>query len=570
MKNSIPTFLFQNPLCPLYKKRHSIVKNCITEYLQNKKNILFILLAFSFLNGKTQTWTNVGAPGFTAGNTFFSAQAFDGTVPYVVYQDAANGYKASVMKYNGTNWVYVGSPGFSAGDPFAACIAIGNGTPYVAYRDLANGGKVTVMKYNGTNWINVGNPGFSTGTAYYPSIAVYNGIPYVAFDDYATGNKASVMKYDGVNWVYVGLPGFSAGGGLFNSIVFKGNIPYVAYSDGAAGYKTTVQMFNGTSWVAVGSSAFSAGSASFTKLGFNNIGVPFIAFQDGANANKATVMQFNGTNWLVTGTAGISAGACNYIDLSFYGSNPAVVFCEISNNYKTTVLQFNGATWSTIGVQGFSTSAAQFSSLTVTANTYYVSYQDAATGGRVTMMSFTGSVLPLSLLSFKAIQKGISEVELQWQTTNEINVAGYEIQASDDGINFSKTGFRASKNSSNIENYIYSLIQNNSRTYYRLKMIDKDGRFTYSNIIVLSNSNHKSPIVLYPNPVSNMLYIENYGELKNVSVEISDAGGKTVISQQYGTSSKKIIDVSDLPAGIYTVRIFNIEKIISTEKFIKQ
>jgi len=66
---------------------------------------------------------------------------------------------------------------------------------YVAYRDADNGYKATVMKYDGTAWSTVGNSAFSAGNADYTSLYVYNGIPYVAYGDGGNGNRATVMRF---------------------------------------------------------------------------------------------------------------------------------------------------------------------------------------------------------------------------------------------------------------------------------------------------------------------------------------------------------------------------------------
>ena len=94
------------------------------------------------------------------------------------------------------SWVAVGKVGFSAGIAQDLSIAIdGNGTPYVAYMDKANGFKATVKKYNGSNWITVGTVGFSAADASNTSIAIDgNGIPYVAYMDNGNSHKATVMK----------------------------------------------------------------------------------------------------------------------------------------------------------------------------------------------------------------------------------------------------------------------------------------------------------------------------------------------------------------------------------------
>ncbi|MEQ8226284.1 MAG: hypothetical protein ABRQ37_28470, partial [Candidatus Eremiobacterota bacterium] len=129
-----------------------------------------------------------------------SLYIYEGTL-YVACYDSANGYKATVKMYNGTNWVTVGNAGFSEGGA-GICprgLYIDNDeTPYLAYADMTCGRKATVKKFDGTNWVTVGTAGFSAGQANWLSISVSNGIPYVGYDDSENGSssiKPSVMKF---------------------------------------------------------------------------------------------------------------------------------------------------------------------------------------------------------------------------------------------------------------------------------------------------------------------------------------------------------------------------------------
>ncbi|MBI5295028.1 MAG: S-layer homology domain-containing protein [Chloroflexi bacterium] len=213
--------------------------------------ILFVLLALAFSTlGVTpalaaSAWEQVGAAGFSAGTTSYTSLAIDsGGTPYVVYQDWANNYKASVMKFNGTAWEQVGSAGFSAGGASSTSLAIDSGgTPYVAYRDGGNSGNASVMKFNGTAWEQVGSAGFSAGQTDYTSLAIYSGTPYVAYTDSANSNKASVMKFNGTAWEQVGSAGFSAGQANSLSLAIYSDTPYVAYRDIANIAKASVMKF---------------------------------------------------------------------------------------------------------------------------------------------------------------------------------------------------------------------------------------------------------------------------------------------------------------------------------------
>ena len=117
-------------------------------------------------------WENVGIPGFSAGNASYTSLAFSGDatpLPYVAYQDDGSGFGITVMRYDpggGGGWKNVGNPGFSAGSGIFPSLAFDGVTPYVAFReDAANGFKVTVMRYNGMSWENVGDSAFSAGSS---------------------------------------------------------------------------------------------------------------------------------------------------------------------------------------------------------------------------------------------------------------------------------------------------------------------------------------------------------------------------------------------------------------------
>ena len=78
-----------------------------------KKLFTFLFLLTTLLSS-AQSWVNTGTAGFSAGGSNYTCIATDGTTPYVFFLDQGNGFKGSVMKFNGTAWVYVGTPGFTA------------------------------------------------------------------------------------------------------------------------------------------------------------------------------------------------------------------------------------------------------------------------------------------------------------------------------------------------------------------------------------------------------------------------------------------------------------------------
>jgi hypothetical protein len=178
------------------------------------------------------------------------------------------------------------------------------------------------------------------------------------------------------------------------------------------------------------------------------------------------------------------------------------------------------------------------------------------------------AVLPLSLINFSAsLENG--NAKLFWNTTTEINVKNFEVQRSDDGNTFntvgSVTAFNGLSNS-------YSYLDNskiNNVVYYRLKMINKDGTFTYSKVISISNK-IKETISIYPNPATQNLTLYSATPLTSSTVNIISAEGRVVKNISINPASKyNVIDVAQLTKGIYLLQYMDNNERKSI-KFIKQ
>ncbi len=162
---------------------------------------------------------------------------------------------------------------------------------------------------------------------------------------------------------------------------------------------------------------------------------------------------------------------------------------------------------------------------------------------------FSGNaILPVQLKSFTATKKD-NNVILNWTAANEINLSGYEVEKSKDGRNFEAIHFvKATKN------IAYNFIDNNvnATTYYRLKMMDNNGKFTYSNIVIVNNKNEVSANI-YPNPAKNEVVINNLTGSNNIS--IVNGIGQVVLQKSNVVASTVNIDISALANGFYNVLI---------------
>lgn len=175
-------------------------------------------------------------------------------------------------------------------------------------------------------------------------------------------------------------------------------------------------------------------------------------------------------------------------------------------------------------------------------------------------------ILPLDLLSFNAYVNN-NKVDLNWTTAEEKNVSHFAIEKSIDGKNFSDaaTVFAIGNTSVNDKrNYSYSdQLQDKSIStiiYYRLRCIDADGKYAYSQVRVVrvGEKADGTKMMAYPNPFVNELRITLPQNLqgKNYKIELFNAGGQVVKAKNIISASQtETITTSDLGRGFYVIRI---------------
>ena len=164
-------------------------------------------------------------------------------------------------------------------------------------------------------------------------------------------------------------------------------------------------------------------------------------------------------------------------------------------------------------------------------------------------------VLPVELLSFnaKAQQNGI---ELSWTTAEEINLKGYEIERSEDGKNFKTIDFVSSKTQNGKTDYSFldPSVKQNFIYFYRLRMVDYDGKFNHSPVRSAIQKGQKTNLSIYPNPTSSIVHITTGSDAEE-QIEISNLMGEIVLRTTIIDS--KSLDLGTLSAGIYVIRTSN-------------
>ncbi len=168
----------------------------------------------------------------------------------------------------------------------------------------------------------------------------------------------------------------------------------------------------------------------------------------------------------------------------------------------------------------------------------------------ITYKDFSNT-LPVSMASFTARSEDGGKIRLNWRTLSEVNNAGFDIERSNSGKEFSKIGFVPGKGmTTSVSEYSFTdLSAYPGRSYYRLKQIDKDGAYSYSDVRTVFSGLSGGHQAAYPNPVSSILNIPSAGE--KGSLAIVDISGRVIIKASLSGSEITAVDVSHLPAGLY-------------------
>jgi hypothetical protein len=185
------------------------------------------------------------------------------------------------------------------------------------------------------------------------------------------------------------------------------------------------------------------------------------------------------------------------------------------------------------------------------------------------------STLPVQLLSFTGNYHN-QATQLNWETENEQNFDHFEIERSNSGSSYARIGSKLSMNGSGRQSYQFTddLAQINGVVfYYRLKIVDKDGQFRYSNIIMIrKESKAIRSIVLNPNPVVNGMANLRLTTSRNdvVTLRVMDMNGRVVAQQENkvyeGNNSISISNLDRLQAGVYLLQLANNDE-LTTIKF---
>ena len=519
----------------------------------------------------------------------------------------------NVAKWNGSSWSALGS-GTVGVNSTVYSLAMVNGILYAggAFTSAGGNSASAVARFNGTTWSALG-----TGVNNYVyAITNYGSDIFVggAFN-YAGGNSAlRIAKWNGSTWSALG----SGLNGDCEEMIVVGEDLIVGGGFTTAGGVTVnrIARWDGSSWTSLGAGTNSTVRAfarsggdlyvggSFSQAGGNN--VYYIAYAYGVYIAGAGLslpvsggggtVSFNDDDNITAVSLNLNSGAgSGLVDIYRLESPPELLTKNITGNISNYrwIIESQGLATSFTGNVRFKVAdipnsgitdpskitvysrpipgAGSFSSLTTSYDAVNGEIVASVTSFSEFVFASNDNPLPVELLSFKAEQLG-DEVILKWITASEVNNFCFEVERNKliDGVfdEWQRLGsVMGYGNSNSPKEYNFKdNLRNNPGTNikYRLKQIDNDGQFSYSNIIELADIKPIAFILMqnYPNPFNPSTIISyQLPERSNVSLKLFDILGNeiaTLVNEEKDAGAHDLeLDISDykLTSGVYLFRI---------------
>ncbi|MBC7534215.1 MAG: T9SS type A sorting domain-containing protein [Ferruginibacter sp.] len=236
---------------------------------------------------------------------------------------------------------------------------------------------------------------------------------------------------------------------------------------------------------------------------------------------------------------------------------------ENASNYATEFGGSAGLNWQWSGPLSFASTSRDNVVAVEGLYTLIVTEQRNGCSDTAKVAVAAAAVLPVKLGAFTAANLNGVAV-LNWNTVTETNLARFEIERSFDGSSFKTIGqVKAVGNSNVTVDYSYMDSKISNKNFYRLKMIDYDGTFSYSKVVSVTMDIKGVQVALvYPNPFAEKIQLQIISErAEQVVIKIINNEGKVVkmqsVSIAKGTNNILMNNVADLGKGIYYLELIS-------------
>jgi hypothetical protein len=228
--------------------------------------------------------------------------------------------------------------------------------------------------------------------------------------------------------------------------------------------------------------------------------------------------------------------------------------CGVTNLSELAVARWDGSMWRDHGNGGVTGTTSSGTVVTSAPVTNFSPF---------TLASVTANnPLPVELISFEAVLNN-QKVDLKWVTATEINNDYFVVEKSKDGKNWEEVVWTDGAGNSNYTLEYYEVDEKpyEGVSYYRLKQVDFNGKYTYSSVVPVNNEiNTVKDISILPNPVNNgePFYIEVKGfENEKCLISITNMQGKAIYTTHKTINNNNeliAIKLNDnIPSGTYLI-----------------
>ena len=212
--------------------------------------------------------------------------------------------------------------------------------------------------------------------------------------------------------------------------------------------------------------------------------------------------------------------------------------------------------------------AAVLSTVNMTVSPLLVTGDDQNNNNLLPTGLIVTAPLPVKLVYFKGTYAN-GQTKINWQTSDELNSKNFVVEKSvNSGASWSSIGSVASHgNTGTTQNYF--LNDNNvapGKNLYRLKMIDIDGRFEYSNILLI-NAGSKA-VTVYPNPVKDKAGVT--GLTKGSRIKLLNLSGQLLFTSPVINTTTYEVDLAKYQKGVYLLQIEQENQSVQSVKLVRE
>lgn len=521
--------------------------------------VLFVFLpsTFSQITDETIEWFTMD-DGLSS--TAKAVAVFDNDI-YVGGQfSLAGGILANnIAKWDGSSWSALGS---GLNREVSAIAVIGNDIYVAGFFSLAGGVPVNnIAKWDGSTWSALGQ-----GVNELVLCLAVSGTDLYAggFFTMAGGDSANrIAKWDGVSWSPLG----SGINNEVNAIAVSGNDVYAGGIFNIAGGNNVsgLAKWDGNNWTDVGGGV--NGIARAISIVGSDVYVGGVFTMVGGSV-PGRIARWDGSAWHTLGD-GVNGSVFSILqsenDLYVGG-----MFTTAGNLPANRIAKFNmvNSTWSPIddGATGsVDAMAVQGSTGSMIIAGAFGQVGNNIQANFVARFTDSENPLPVELASFTAVQDE-DKVNLNWSTSTETNNSGFETLrfAQNDNNGWLKIGFvQGYGTTTELKHYSFTDDKLIAGVYsYRLKQIDLDGTFSYSDIIEVDftgvvgftlEQNYPNPF----NPSTTIRYsLPSAGEIKLTVFDVFGSEVETLVNQRQPAGNYSIdFDASHFSSGIYFYKL---------------